>query len=157
MQLTKFTDYCLRVLMYLGARGDGLATINEISDAYRVSNNHLMKVVQHLAGKGYVESVRGKGGGIRLARKPEFINLGDVVRNCEQNVAIVECFDPINTQCPLLPACVLRSALNEATNNFFTTLDRYSVADLVIKRDLIHASRRKRVGNRKHALVRKRG
>ena len=157
MQLTKFTDYCLRVLMYLGARGDGLATINEISEAYRVSNNHLMKVVQHLAGKGYVESVRGKGGGIRLARKPEFINLGDVVRNCEQNVAIVECFDPINTQCPLLPACVLRSALNEATNNFFTTLDRYSVADLVIKRDLMPASRLKRVGNRKPALIRKRG
>jgi Rrf2 family transcriptional regulator, nitric oxide-sensitive transcriptional repressor len=155
MQLTKFTDYCLRVLMYLGARGDGLATINEISEAYRVSNNHLMKVVQHLAGTGYVESVRGKGGGIRLARNPKFINLGDVVRNCEQNVSIVECFDLNNTECPLLPACTLRSALNEATNNFFATLDRYSVADLVIKRDLLRASKLKGAGGRKP--VRKRG
>ena len=130
MQLTKFTDYCLRVLMYLGVRGDKLATIGEISAAYAVSENHLMKVVQHLAGKGYVETVRGKGGGIRLARKPEFINLGEVVRDCEQSFTIVECFDAVNTQCPLLPACVLRSALKDATRRFFSALDEYTIADL---------------------------
>jgi Rrf2 family protein len=130
MQLTKFTDYCLRVLMYLSVREDELATVNEISGAYRVSHHHLVKVVQHLNGKGYVETVRGKKGGIRLARKPEFINLGEVVRDCEQNFAIVECFNPVNTQCPLLPACVLRAALKEATKSFFATLDRYSIADL---------------------------
>ncbi len=137
MQLTKFTDYCLRVLMYLGVRGGELATISEISETYKVSNNHLMKVVQHLAGKGYVETVRGKGGGIRLARKPELINLGDVVRDCEHDLAIVECFNPTNTQCPLLPACILRTALKDATKKFFAALDQYTIADLVGKRDLI--------------------
>jgi Rrf2 family transcriptional regulator, nitric oxide-sensitive transcriptional repressor len=141
MQLTKFTDYCLRVLMYLGVRGHEFATINEISEAYGVSHNHLMKVVQHLAEKGYVETVRGKGGGIRLARQADFINLGDVVRDCEQTVAIVECFNPVNTQCPLLPACVLRTALNNATKQFFATLDGYTIADLVGKRDLFSSAK----------------
>jgi len=131
MQLTKFTDYCLRVLIYLGTRENTLARVSEISVAYGVSHNHLMKVVQHLSSKGYVETVRGKKGGIRLAREPGFINLGEVVRDCEQSFAIVECFNPVNTQCPLLPACVLRATLKEATKNFLATLDRYTVADLV--------------------------
>lgn len=143
MQLTKFTDYCLRVLMYLGTRGDGLATIHEISEVYSVSNNHLMKVVQHLAAKGYVETTRGKGGGIRLARKPDFINLGEVVRDCEQDFTIVECFNPVNTQCPLLPACVLRSALKDATKNFFATLDGYTIADLAGARRPVPPSKQK--------------
>jgi len=143
MQLTKFTDYCLRVLMYLSAREDALATVSEISGTYRVSHHHLMKVVQHLNAKGYVETVRGKKGGIRLARKPDFINLGEVVRDCEQNFAIVECFNPVNTQCPLLPACVLRAALKEATKSFFATLDRYTIADLVRGQRSVSYSRQK--------------
>jgi Rrf2 family nitric oxide-sensitive transcriptional repressor len=131
MQLTKFTDYCLRVLMYLSVREDRLATVSEIAAAYRVSRNHMMKVAQHLNAKGYVQTVRGKNGGIRLARAPEFINLGEAVRDCEEDFDIVECFNPVNSDCPLLPACALRASLREATKNFLATLDRLTIADLV--------------------------
>jgi Rrf2 family transcriptional regulator, nitric oxide-sensitive transcriptional repressor len=130
MQLTKFTDYCLRVLMYLGADDERLSTVSAIASAYSASSHHLMKVVQHLSAKGYVETVRGKNGGIRLARKPQFINVGEVVRDCEESFDIVECFNAIHTQCPLYPSCVLRAALKEATKSFFATLDRYTLADL---------------------------
>lgn len=131
MQLTKFTDYCLRVLMYLAAREDEMATVSAVAQTYDVSHHHLTKVVQHLNGKGYVDTVRGKKGGIRLARKPQFINLGEVVRDCEQALNLVECFDTDYAGCPLLPSCALRAALKEATKSFFAALDRYSLADLV--------------------------
>lgn len=130
MQLTKFTDYCLRVLTYLSLRSDELATVSEIAATYGASRHHLMKVAQHLSAKGYVDTVRGKKGGIRLSRKPQFINVGEVVRDCEGDFDVVECFSKVNTQCPLLPACVLRAALKEATKSFLAVLDRYTLADL---------------------------
>ena len=131
MQLTRFTDYSLRVLIYLGLHQAQLSTIGEIAKNYGVSENHLMKVVHTLAGHGYIETVRGKGGGMRLSRDPAMINIGDVVRDTEENLDIVECFNPANQACPLLPACALKSVLSEARKSFLATLDRYTLADLI--------------------------
>jgi len=132
MQFTNFTDYSLRTLMYLGAQQNRLATISEVAKIYAVSQSHLTKVVHQLASRGYIQTTRGKGGGMRLARLPQLINLGDVVRDMEENFDLVECFNAKNRRCPLLPACILKSVLAEARKNFFDTLDRYTLADLLI-------------------------
>jgi Rrf2 family nitric oxide-sensitive transcriptional repressor len=134
MQLTTYTDYSLRVLMYLAVHGGELATIEEIADAYAISRGHLMKVVHQLGLAGYVETVRGRGGGLRLARKPEQIRIGDVVRRTEDNMVLVECFDPKEGNCRIEPACGLRLVLKEALERFFRTLDGYTLADLVVPR-----------------------
>jgi Rrf2 family nitric oxide-sensitive transcriptional repressor len=131
MQLTQFTDYSLRVLVFLGAHPDRLSTIAEIAEAYRISDNHLRKVVSALSAAGYVETIRGKGGGMRLARVPELINIGDVVRRTEERFVLVECFDEERQDCPLLPSCALRSMLADAGRNFLSTLDRYSLQDVL--------------------------
>ena len=131
MQLTRFTDYSLRVLIYLGAHPGRLCTISEIADAYRISENHLMKVVNRLATAGYIETVRGKGGGMHLSRAPKMINIGAVVRDMEERFDIVECFDEAHQDCPLLPACALRSVLADARRNFMATVDRYSLEDVI--------------------------
>jgi len=131
MQLTRFTDYSLRVLVYLGAHPERLCTISEIADAYRISENHLMKVVNRLATAGYIETVRGKGGGMHLSRAPKMINIGAVVRDMEERFDIVECFDEARQDCPLLPACALRSVLSDARRNFMATVDRYSLEDVI--------------------------
>jgi len=131
MQLTRFTDYALRVLVFLAANPDRLCTVAEIAAAYRISENHLMKVVNRLATAGYAETLRGKGGGIRLARRPALINVGAVVRSMEERFDLVECFSPEHQDCPLLPGCALKSVLADAQRNFLATLDRVSVADVV--------------------------
>lgn len=131
MKFTHFTDYSLRTLIYLGAQQSTLATINDVSKSYGISQSHLTKVVHQLANRGYIQTTRGKGGGIRLARLPQLINIGDVVRDMEDNIDLVECFNTKNKSCPLLPACVLKSVLTEARKNFFDTLDRYTLADLL--------------------------
>jgi Rrf2 family nitric oxide-sensitive transcriptional repressor len=131
MQLTRFTDYALRALVYLGARRERLSTISEIAAFYDISEAHLMKIVHRLATAGYIETLRGKGGGMRLSREPHLINLGDVVRDTEDNMNIVECFDPTRQSCPLLPACTLKSVLTEARRNFIATLDRYTLKDVL--------------------------
>jgi Rrf2 family nitric oxide-sensitive transcriptional repressor len=132
MRLTTFSDYSLRVLMYLGVHGERIATIGEIARAYGVSENHLMKVVHHLAQHGYVETTRGKGGGMRLARPPEKINVGEVIRGTEENLALVECFDKASSDCRIEPACVLKGVLGRAVDAFFVALERYTLADLLV-------------------------
>jgi Rrf2 family nitric oxide-sensitive transcriptional repressor len=133
MRLTSFTDYTLRVLIYLGAHRDEkhLATIGDIATAYAISQNHLMKVVHHLAKQGFIETTRGKGGGMRLARAPEQINIGDVVRNAEEDLAVVECFQDGNQKCELAPVCTLRGTLARAMQAFLEVLDAKTLADIL--------------------------
>lgn len=128
MQLTRHTDFSLRVLIYLSLNeSEQLVTINEISKHFKILKNHLTKVVHHLAQKGYVDTIRGKNGGIRLAKKPEDILLGDVVKAMEMNLDVVDCSKPL---CPLINKCKLKNILNEAKQSFLTTLNNYSIKDL---------------------------
>ncbi|MEO8385813.1 MAG: Rrf2 family transcriptional regulator [Betaproteobacteria bacterium] len=133
MRLTVFTDYTLRTLMYLGARTsvDRLATIADIAAAYSISENHLMKVVHHLAKQGYVETTRGKGGGMRLARAPRQINIGEVVRGAEDDFALVECFPERDGNCSIAAVCRLSGILERALSAFLEVLDGHTLADLL--------------------------
>lgn len=131
MRLTTFTDYCLRVLMYVGAKDGELATVDEIAASYDISRNHLMKVVFRLGQLGYLSNLRGKGGGIHLAMEPEVINLGKLVRQTEEDLKIVECFQASGVGCRIESACVLRKALGEALRAFLSVLDGYTLADLL--------------------------
>jgi Rrf2 family nitric oxide-sensitive transcriptional repressor len=131
MQLTQFTDYSLRTLVYLSSHPERLSTVAEIALAFQISENHLTKVVNRLASYGYIETVRGRGGGMHLARAPQLINIGAVVRDMEEHFDVVECFNAQKQTCPLLPACALKAALHEARRNFMGTLDRYTLKDVV--------------------------
>lgn len=137
MQLTMHTDYALRVLVYLTQKGDELATISEIADFYQISRNHLVKVVHHLASKGFIQTTRGKHGGMRLARAPELISVGEVVRRMEPNFDIVECFSGSTPPCTVTPVCALKEVLYRATNEFLGLLDRYTLADAIAKTDKV--------------------
>ena len=130
MRLTRYTDYSFRVLIYLAAQPDAFGTVQSISDAYQISNNHLMKVVQALSQRGYVDTIRGKGGGMRLRLPPERINVGRVVRDMESDLELVECFGPDN-RCVITPECMLKNVLGEALSAFTAVLDRYTLADNV--------------------------
>lgn len=135
MQLTRYTDYALRVLIYLGHKGDELSTINEISEVYHVSENHLMKIVHGLGKLGYVTTLRGKGGGLKLGRPPEQIRLGQVVKDTEETLDLVECFaHDYQGDCRLTSNCRLKSVLADAQQAFFESLDQYTLRDLVAKR-----------------------
>lgn len=139
MRLTVYSDYALRMLMYLAIKDDGLATIAEIADAYGISKNHLMKVAHELGVAGYVETVRGRGGGLRLARPRESISLGDVVRHTEPDMALVPCFAPVDADCAIERCCVLRKALQRAGSAFLDVLDGYSLADLTRPRGALRS------------------
>ncbi len=129
MKLTLFTDYSIRTLLYLGARPERLCSIGEVAQAYRISQNHLMKVVNQLARQGYVESVRGRAGGIRLGRPPEAINLGALVRDTEEGFDLADC-----SGCVVASACGVTGVLNEAVRAFLSVLDRYTLADMLTSR-----------------------
>lgn len=136
MRITLYTDYSLRVLLFLGIKGKGrLSTIQEIADAYHISKNHLMKVTYDLGQLGLIETIRGRGGGIRLNVNPEEINIGQVVRHTEEDFNLVECFDQENNLCKLSPACQLKFALKEALNAYLQVLDQYTLADFLISKD----------------------
>ncbi|MCK9283789.1 MAG: Rrf2 family transcriptional regulator [Rhodocyclaceae bacterium] len=137
MRLTTFSDYTLRVLMYLAIEPGRLATIPEIAAAYGISENHLMKVVHQLGRTGIVESTRGKGGGVRLALAPEDIRLGRIVRASEGEAAIVECLSGEEDRCRITPACRLTKILVEAFNKLYESLDAYTLADLVANRQVL--------------------
>lgn len=130
MHITRYTDYSLRVLMYLALKDEQLSTIREIADSYDISKNHLMKVVQELNAKGYLIATRGKNGGLRLAGAPEAINIGALVRDTEQDFALVECFGDSGA-CVITPACQLKRVLGEALEAFFAVLDQYTLADIL--------------------------
>lgn len=130
MRLSTFSDYCLRVLIYLGERTDRLSTIGEIARAHAISGHHLTKVVHQLGRAGYVDTVRGKGGGMRLARPPREIVLGAVLRQTETDFALVECFGS-DSHCYMASACQLQAVLGEALAAMFRVLDAYTLADLL--------------------------
>ena len=130
MRLTRYTDYSLRVLIYLGLKKDALATISEIAERYDISRNHIMKVVHELGKRGYIETIRGKGGGIRLRSAPSEINLGELVRAMESDFHIAECFAQSGA-CRIAPSCRLRGILHDALKAFLATLDAYSLADIL--------------------------
>ena len=131
MRLTVYTDYALRLLMYVALKENGLATIAEVAERYDISRNHLMKVAHQLGIAGYLETVRGRSGGLRLARPAADINLGDVVRHTEQDMALVPCMRPVDAACAIRPSCLLRRALGRATAAFMDVLDEFSLGDLV--------------------------
>lgn len=131
-----YTDYSLRVLIYLGTKEDGkLTTIQEISDAYHISKNHLMKVTFELGKAGFIETVRGRGGGIRLADRPENINVGAVVRTMEEDFHLVECFNSETNTCPISPICGLRGVLGKALHAYLSVLDEYNLQDLLFNKE----------------------
>ena len=135
MQLTRHTDFSLRVLIYLSLnKNEELVTINEISEHFDILKNNLTKVVNHLSQKGFIDTIRGKNGGLRLAKRPNKIKLGDVIESMEMNLDIVDCSKPI---CPLNNNCELKNILNEAKLSFFKTLNNYTLADLNRKPEMI--------------------
>jgi Rrf2 family transcriptional regulator, nitric oxide-sensitive transcriptional repressor len=132
MRLTSFTDYSLRVLMYLAASPGRRATIAEVARSFGVSEHHLVKVVHFLGKCGWLANVRGKGGGLSLAVAPETIRIGGVVRQTEGRAVMAECFaDDAKGCCSIVRVCRLRGALAEALTAFYAVLDRYTLADLV--------------------------
>ena len=136
MRLTVMSDYSLRVLMYLGARPAHLATIKEISLAYGISENHLMKVVHRLSQHGFVETLRGRGGGLRLGRPADAMTLGEILRVTEEDFDLVECFGS-NDNCRITKVCRLKRALRRALDAYFEELDAWTLADIVANRTAI--------------------
>lgn len=130
MRLTLHTDYSLRVLIHVGVADGQLITINDIAKTFDISKQHLMKVVNNLSQKGYLDTVRGRGGGIRLSRPPRDINVGEVVRETEETLGVVGCLDQ-RGYCPIQRVCELRSVFDEAIQAFLAVLDGYTLADLI--------------------------
>ena len=139
MRLTVYTDFSLRVLMFLALNPERLPTISEIAASHGISKNHLMKVVYQLGLAGYIETMRGKNGGLRLARPPAQIVLGEVIRRTALVLVLVPCFVHVRAASVITPACVLRRALHEARAAFLKVLDGYTLADLVENRSELDA------------------
>lgn len=134
MQLTSFTDYALRVLVYLARDPDRVIPTAEISEAHGISQFHLGKVAHRLGRSGWVNVRRGRGGGLRLGRDPEGILLGDVVKDLEPSLKLAECFDEETNDCPIAPVCGITRPLEEALTAFMATLNKYTLADMITGR-----------------------
>jgi Rrf2 family nitric oxide-sensitive transcriptional repressor len=132
MQMTRYTDYSFRVLLYLSFNKDRIVTISEISEFYHISRHHLVKVVHNLSCKSYIKSSRGKGGGLMLARPPELINVGVVVRDTEPNFNLAECFQDETCDCQVKSNCGLKSIFSKAADRFMETLNEYTLADIML-------------------------
>ena len=132
MRLSEYTDYTLRVLMYCAANRQRLVTIGELAEHHGVSKNHLMKIVNDLARQGLIETTRGRGGGLRLLKKPEAIRIGDVVRASETDFRLVECFDARTNLCNLTPSCRLKHLFQAALQAYFKTLDAATLAQVTV-------------------------
>jgi len=129
MQLTKHTDYALRSLMYLGELPpDKLSTITELAEQFSIPKNHLMKVISEMAALGYIETVRGSRGGIKLSREALMLHLGDLIRQFEANMDLINCDEPV---CPVRGNCALKRALREAQEAFVRSLNQYTLTDLI--------------------------
>jgi len=131
MQLTQYTDYSLRVLIYLALNQDRRATISEISGAYDISRNHLVKVVHQLSNNGWITTIRGKSGGMYLAFPPHQINIGTIIRQTEPHMNLLECFDQANDNCVISPVCSLKRTLHQARKAFMDVLDQHTLADAI--------------------------
>jgi Rrf2 family nitric oxide-sensitive transcriptional repressor len=131
LQLTYFSDYALRLLLYLATHPNRLVPVQEVSQAYGISPHHLMKVVQRLVEEGIVASTRGRRGGLRLNRRPEEVNVGALVRLTEPHFHLVECFDTNANTCPIEPACGLKAVFRQAQRAFLTVLDGHTIADFL--------------------------
>lgn len=130
MKLTAFTDYSLRVLIYLAAQSGGRATIGQVAAAYGISEHHLVKVVHFLGRAGWLTNLRGRGGGLELARPADRINIADVVRDAESETAVAACFGKDEGNCRIASACKLRGVLGEAVSAFYAVLARYTLEDI---------------------------
>lgn len=139
MKLTLYTDYSLRMLIFLALREGRSTTVSDVADAYGLSRNHLLKVALNLGRLGYVTTTRGRLGGIALAQKPEDINLGDVVRATEDGFAMVECQRADGGACVISPACRLKGIVGKAVEAFLAVFDAYTLADIVANRTLLAA------------------
>ncbi len=131
MKLTSFTDYALRLLMYVAVNDDRLVSIREVSEVFDISRNHLMKIVHELGKGGYLKTVRGKNGGFRLGMAAKDINLGRLVRYTEDDLNVVECFDESNPNCKIISQCMLAGVLQLALSSFFEVLDGHNLDDLI--------------------------
>mgnify|MGYP006428664883 FL=1 len=139
MQLTSFTDYGLRTLMYLSSRCEDTASVKEVAEYYGISRNHLVKVVHTLSQHGYIETTKGKGGGMKIAAGSQNLRLGDLIMQLEPNMNMVECFDAKNNTCRISANCQLKHYLFEATQNFIHTMNKYTLADTVKNKELLFA------------------
>ena len=137
MHLTQFSDYSLRLAIYLGCHPGQVVPVDEISRAFGISRHHLVKVVQTLTDLGVVEAQRGRGGGMRLSMRPSDINVGWLVRRTEPHFDLVECFDPGTNTCPIAPACGLKGALRHAQQAFLGVLDEYNLEQFLTRRSEI--------------------
>lgn len=135
MRLTAYTDFALRTLMYLATHRDSLATIGQIADEHGIAKNHLTKVVHQLGVLGFVETVRGRNGGLRLARDPADISIGDVVRQTETDFHMAACFDETSAGCSLAPACGLKGTLARATQAFLAVLDEATLEAMAMREE----------------------
>lgn len=137
MRLTYHTDFALRILVYLALNGGRPSRVADVAESYGISRNHLLKVALRLGRLGYLTTVRGRSGGIALARKPEEINLGDVVRQIEVDLGLVECMRPTGGICVISPACQLKGVVRKAVEAFLSVFDGYSLADIAGNREVL--------------------